>query len=181
MPQAGAAIFALTAVQAVNSIASGYAQNAEAKANASIVEGQARLIDVQADIEFGQYQRAKGKALSTSVAGAAAANIMPQGSAMAVMVDTQTQMSIDQAIGKFNYTMEKNFKLAEADSYRRAGKQAIRSGYTNAFTSILKGAASYATYSGGAGNTTTAGTTLDSTFEPVRMNNASYYNAWNRR
>ncbi len=62
------AIFAVTAAQAVSQISQGYAMNSEAKANASMVEdtgrfnasmleGKAGLIDIQSDIEQGQYTR----------------------------------------------------------------------------------------------------------------------------
>lgn len=145
---AGAALFTLTAFNAVSQISQGYVNQAEAKANASMIEGQAGLIDIQRDIEQGQYQRMKGRALSTSMASTAAMGVMPSGSAMAVMVDTQKQIEIDQAISRFNYNSERNLKMSEADAYRRKGKQAVYAGYTNAFSSMLSGASNYAMYSG---------------------------------
>ena len=162
MPQAGAAIFALTAIQAVSQVGQGYAQKAEANANASIIEGQARMIDVQKDIQYGQDTRAIGKVGSTSVANIAASNIGLSGSAMAVLVDTQAQMAIDRAITKSNYEAEKGYKYAEADATRRAGKQAMYSGWTNALTTGLKGYVGYKMYTSG-------GTQKDTTFDSKAM------------
>jgi hypothetical protein len=78
----------------------------------------------------------------------AVSGVKLSGSPMAVLLDQQKQINIDKAIGQFNLEQQKRYTLAEADSLRRQGKAALRAGYTNAFTSILQGAASYAMYSG---------------------------------
>ena len=39
--------------------------------------------------------------------------------------------------------------LSEAEAMKRRGKQAVYSGYSNAFSSMLSGASNYALYSGG--------------------------------
>jgi hypothetical protein len=145
----GGAIFALTAAQAVSQISQGYAEKAEANYNANIMQQQAGMIDIQKDIEYGQYQRLKGRTMSTSMANVAKAGIMPQGSAMAVMVNTQAQIAIDQAIGQYNFNMEKNYKMAEADAMRRRGKLSMQAGWSNGFTTALKGYAGYKMYTGG--------------------------------
>ena len=151
----GGALFALSVAQAVGSIAQGNALEAEGKANASLLEGKKSMIGVQQGIEAGQYERAKGKTVSTSMANMAAMGIMPQGSSMAVLLDTVTQMNIDKAIGQFNFEQEKIYTQAEADASRRQGKAAKRAGYTNALTSVLSGAANYGMYKGwGTQNTT---------------------------
>lgn len=164
----GTAIFAATAMQAVSQIGTGYAMNAEAKANATMIEntgnynaavleGKANLIDVQNDIEQGQYTRLKGQYLSKSVATIAKQGVAPQGSSIAVMQNAQTQIEIDQEIAKYNRSTEKNYTIAEAneqrrsasvqaDALRRGGKASLRSGYVNAFSSLLQGAVSYAAY-----------------------------------
>lgn len=145
---AGGALFALTAVQAVSQIGQGYAQKAEAKYNATLLEGKAGLIDVQKDIENAQYNRLKGQAMSTSMANVAKAGIMPTGSAAAVMIETQKQIAIDQAIGQFNLDQQKRYTLAEAEAIKRKGKQAVYSGFSNAFSTMLGGASQYAMYKG---------------------------------
>lgn len=162
------AIFAVTAAQAVSQISQGYVQNSEAKANASMVEdtgrynsallmGKADQIDIQGDIEQGQYTRLKGQYLSKSVAAVGKQGIGLQGSALAVILDTQTQIGIDQAIAKFNSTTDKNYTIAQAneatrsagvqaDALRRGGSAAVRGGYTGALSSLMQGASTYAMY-----------------------------------
>jgi len=150
----GGALFAMTAVQAVGQISQGYAQKAESNYNATLYEGKANLIDVQKEIESGQYDRLKGQYMSKSVAGVAGSGIGLQGSALAVMLDAQTQINIDQAISNFNLDQEKNYATAQAATERRAGKAAVRSGYTNAFSSLMSGASNYALYKTPVKNTT---------------------------
>lgn len=162
----GAALLALGAVKAVSQIGQGYAQKAEANYNATVLEGQADLIDVQKDIEFGQYQRKKGSQASTAAANIGASGIAFQGSAMAALISSQTQITIDQNIGQFNLEQDKNYKLAEAAAARRGGKAAVKSGFTNAFTTMLSAGAAYGKYKGG-GKLTTAGTVKDTTFDTV--------------
>ena len=111
------------------------------------------MIDLQKDIESGQYERLKGQTMSKSMANIAKAGIMPSGSAMAVMLDAQTQISIDQAIGKFNFEQQKQYTLAEAEAIRRSGKQAVYSGYSNAFSTMLSGVSNYAMYKGAGAKT----------------------------
>jgi hypothetical protein len=144
----GAALFAMSAVQAVSQVSQGYAQKAEAKLNATILEGKAGMIDVQKDIENNQYNRLKGQVAGKSMATVAKAGIMPQGSAMAVMADAQTQINIDQAIGQFNLEQQKRYTLAEADALKRQGKQAVYSGFSSAFSTMLSGGAAFAQYKG---------------------------------
>ena len=162
----GAALLALSAVQSINQIGQGYAQKAEANLNATIIEGKAGLIDVQKDIESRQYDIRKGQVLSESMARTGAAGIKPTGSALTVMLNTQKQMSLDQAIGQFNYEQEKRFTLAEADAMRRSGKAAVSAGWSNAFTTMLTGAAQYGMYKGG-NRLTQQGTVKDTTFDSI--------------
>lgn len=150
-----AALLALTAVNAISQINQGYAQEAEANLNATIIEGKAGLIDVQKGIENEQYNRAKHRALSTGMARTAGAGIKPTGSAMAVMLDVQKQISLDQAIGQFEYDQEKRFTYAEADAQRRKGAMAVREGYSGAFSTMLRGGSNYAMYRWGTGRNTT--------------------------
>jgi len=147
-----ATLLALTAVSAVSQISQGYAQKKEAGYNADLVEQEAANIDIKKNIDFGKFQRLKGQVLSTSVSNVGGSGIGLQGSAMAVMVEAQTQINIDQAIGQYNFEQDKNYKLNQSDSIRRKGSQAVRTGYTNAFSTALRGASSYATYTGGFDN-----------------------------
>jgi len=159
-----AAFLALSTVQAISQIGEGYAQKAEANLNATIIEGKAGLIDIQKDIENKQYMRAKGQALSEGMAVTAGQGFMPSGSKLAIMLDTQKQISLDQAIGQFNFEQEKRFTLAEADAVRRSGKAAVRAGWSNAFSSMLSGAFQYGMY-------TQQGTRKDTTFDSIVKKN----------
>ena len=142
----GGILLAMSAVQAVSQIGQGYAQKEEANFNATLMEGKANLIGVQQDVEYGQYQRLKGQYMAKSMANIAGSGIKPTGSAMAVMLDAQTQINIDQAIGQFNFEQEKAYTRAGADATRRQGRQAVYSGYSNAFSTMLSGASNYAMY-----------------------------------
>lgn len=170
----GTAIMAMqTATQAVNSIASGYAAKSEAKYNATVLREKGKLIDVQSDIENAQYERAKSTALGKSIVSVAGMGIAPQGSALAVMLDTQTQMGIDQAISRFNYNQQKNTALAEANTEIRRGRAAVRSSYVVALTQAGKGASDYAMT-----KRTDEGTKKDNVFETTKTKrgNTTYYN-----
>jgi len=148
----GATMLAMSAVSAVSSISQGYAQKAEANYNATVLDEQANLIQAKKEIEAGQYQRLKGRTLSTSMANTAKMGIMPQGSALAAMINTQTQIEIDQAIGQFNLEQEKLYTQQQASQVRRSGSQAVRTGYSNAFSTMLSGASNYLLYSRGFDN-----------------------------
>lgn len=161
-----AVLLALTAVQAISQVSEGYALRDESELNATIIEGKAGLIDIQKGIEYGQYQRAKGLSLSEGMARTGGAGIKPTGSAMAVMLDTQRQMSLDQAVGQFNFEQEKRYTRAEAGAVRRGGARAVRAGYSNAFSTMLSGASKYAMYKG-VSRLTQEGTVRDTTFDTV--------------
>ena len=150
----GGALFALSAVQAVSQIGEGYVAKSEADYNATVLEGQAGAIDVQKDIEYGQYNRLKGQTMSKSISNVAGMGILPQGSALAAMLNTQTQINIDQAIGQFNLEQDKNLVLSKAKMEKQRGKYAVQSGWTNGFITALKGAAEYGAYKGGGQKTT---------------------------
>lgn len=144
----GGLLFAQSAMQAVSQIQQGYAQKAEAKYNSTLLEGKANLIEIQKQIESGQYNRLSAQYMSKSVAAVAGSGLMLSGSPLAVMLDTQKQIRKDQAIGQFNLEQEKQYTLEEANAYRRSGRQAVKSGYAGAFSSLLQGATSYAMYKG---------------------------------
>lgn len=142
----GGVLLALSGVQAVMQIGQGKVAQAEANYNASLVEGKAQIIDVSAGISKGQDLRAMSRSMSTSMATTAAMGIRPSGSAMAAILDAQTQMQIDSAITQFNYKQEKNATMAEAGAISRSGKLAVQTARTNAFSTILQGVSNYGMY-----------------------------------
>lgn len=156
----GGVLLAMSAIQGISQIGQGYAQREESKLNATLLEGKAGMIDVQKGIENTQYERLKARTAGQTVANIAASGVTMSGSPMAVYLDTMTQINIDQAIGQFNLEQQKRYTKSEADAYRRQGKSQVSAGYTNAFSTMLQGASSYAMYKGyGAKSTfdTTAG------------------------
>jgi hypothetical protein len=162
MPQAAAvAMVALAGFTAYNQIAKGKQQNEDAKYNATIKEGQAKMIGLESEIEQGQYDRQRAKYMSSATAQVAGSGLMLSGSSAAVILDTQTQIQIDQSIARFNKVQEKNYVMQEAGAFRREGKSARTAGYTNAFTTMLSAGANYGI------PRTTAGTQRDITFDSI--------------
>jgi hypothetical protein len=145
------ALVALTAASAVGQIMQGQAANQEARYNANLIEQRAQqkaqLLDKQAGIERYQYARARRELESKSYARMAKSGLMPSGSPMEVLVDSMTQLNIDEAIGQYNISVEKQFALADAketaSTYRRKGKQAVTNSYFGALTTVGKGAYLY--------------------------------------
>ncbi len=145
---ANAALVGLGALQVGTSIASGYAQNNEAKYNASLAEQQAANIENQKGLTAYQYNRQIGQVAGTTIARIAKSGLTMSGSPMAVMLDTYTQMEMDKRIQMSNLETQKQQSLSQAQAYRRQGKNAIFSGYTNAFTSALSTGVNYGIMSG---------------------------------
>jgi hypothetical protein len=144
----GATMVALGTVQGIAQISEGYSSKAEAKYNASILESKAKMVDIQKDIEFAQYERLKGQYMSKSVANVAGAGLEMGGSSMAVMLESQRQINLDQAIGQFNLQQEKSMLLSQAKQIKRAGKRAVKQGFTNALTTGIKSFTDYKMYTG---------------------------------
>ncbi len=159
---ATAALIGLGAMQAGTSLASGYVKSKEAEYNAKLLEQSAGAFDIQSSLveknkqlEAYQYNRKIGQVIGTSTARTAKAGITLSGSPMAIMLDTYTQMEIDKRIGQSNYDLqkynigiEKSRTLSQAETYRRQGRTALFSGYTNAFTSALQTGVNYGLYTG---------------------------------
>lgn len=143
------AMLALSAVQAINSISQGYSEKDESGYNAGLLGEKAEAINLKKQMDYAQYERLKGKTYSKSMANIAAMGIKPTGSAMAVVLNAQNQITIDQVISSFNIEQEKRFTIGQAEAEKRAGKQKVKAGYSSAFSSILSGVTSYAQYTKG--------------------------------
>jgi hypothetical protein len=136
---------AFSALSAIGQIQQGKAAQKEANYNAMITESQIGLIDTKAGIERVQYERLKAQTMSSGYARMAKSGLMPSGSPMAVMLDTVTQINMDQAVGQYNFKAEKVYKQAEADAMRRGGKQAVANSYMGALTTMGQGIYNYST------------------------------------
>ena len=150
-------LFALQAVQGINAIGQGFAQAGEDKYNASIFTNQADALGVQGNIEQGQYARKAGQLLSTQTADVAGKGLDPTGSAAAVMLSSQTQIETDAAIAKYNNTMAINQANQKAKMLKQQAGQDEFSGFSSAFSDLLKGASAYGAYKGGGTNSLNLG------------------------
>lgn len=140
------AMLAFSAVQGINSIGQGFAQSAEDKYNASLYTNQANATAVEGSIEQGQYTRKAGQMLSTQTADVAAKGLEPTGSAAAVMLSSQTQIETDAAIAKYNNTMAINQANQKAKMLKQQAGENIYSGFSSAFSDLLKGGTDYYGY-----------------------------------
>jgi len=162
MSLVGGAMLALTAVKAVSQWSMGGVREAEAEYsagvaeyNAALYEGKADIIDVQKSIDKVRYERLKRSSFGTSVANVAGAGIELQGSALAVILDTQKQIGIDQLIGQAEFEKEKLYTKyeamgfrSEADMARMRGRYSRQTARSNAYSTLLTGGTQAAIYSG---------------------------------
>ena len=159
----GGAMLALSGVQAIASIGQGYATNQQDKYNAQLYDQQAQTIGIQGSIQQGQITRTAGEAASTATAKAGGAGLQPTGSVAAVILSTQTQYDTDKAIAQYNTTTTENTATQQATQLRNQGNAAVYSGYSSAFSDMLKGTVAYGLYNGTGGggfNPNTFGTDL---------------------
>lgn len=128
------------------------AVTAEAKYNAGVYQQQVGMVEAQKQLQAQQDDRAIRMSQGRHIAVTAAKGIQLSGSAMAVLADTMTQLSMDKAIGQFNYDMKKFTIASAADStlrkgatlagqYVRSGATAYTAGVTGALTSIFNAGA----------------------------------------
>lgn len=144
----GGAMIAQGIFDAAVAIEQGRIAKAQADYNASILEGQARWNEFQADIEARQFNRTIGKVLGQGVAATAGAGLKFSGSPMAVMIDTVTQIKKDKAISLANIERERMYNVNAAQMTRIEGKNATRQATVNAFSSMLGAGSKYALYRG---------------------------------
>lgn len=132
--------------QAYSQIQQGYAEKAQAKYNAETYINKAKQIDVQKNIDYAKYEQTKSDYYSKSISNISKSGIMPNGSSLAVILETQRRIGIDQAISQFNLQNERNYTIAQANDEVRQGRQAVYRGYSNAFSTIMKKAEDAAKY-----------------------------------
>jgi len=153
----------LGAVSAVQQVMGGFAAGEEAdynaaqtlsesRYNASILEQQAGMIEDQKNLKLAQDKRVIRFTMGKTVSMTAGKGIELSGSPMAIMIDTQTQMEMDMAIGQYNLEVQKYGVLSQreatlrrgetiASQYRRAGDTARTAGVVGGLTTLFKTAA----------------------------------------
>lgn len=119
--------------------------------NAQIYGQQANMILEQKKLHEYQSNRAIGRAQGSIVARTAGAGFNFGGSSMAIAIDNETQMLLDQAVGNYNYDVQYNQALSAAKESRYSSGQQARlarsNANTNAFSTILNsGTSAYTTY-----------------------------------
>lgn len=142
------AMFAAMAALAGTQIAGGFAASRESKANADIYQQQAHQIDISKGIESLQYDVAKRQVSGKIRAGAAARGLEMSGSPMEVLLDNMTNLELDKSIGQYNLEVQKRQALTTASMYKRQAGNALFSGFSNAFSTLLSGSFDYASRKG---------------------------------
>ena len=133
----------------INSVQAGRVAKAQGDYNAAIAEGQAKWIDWEKSLENEKYTKFRNKFISSAIVASAGAGIALSGSPMASLLDSVTEINIDNAITQANLEQQKQYKVSEARMARTEGKNAQRAGVINAFSATLKGASNYALYKNG--------------------------------
>lgn len=134
--------------QASATMAQGRAQSTEALYNAKVKEQQAGVITEAQRIEASQYDRQMGRVAGTTRANVGRAGFTMSGSPMAVLLDTQTQMEMDKAIGQYNLETQKQFAYSEAANYRDRARTSRDIAYKSAFSQVLMTGTDYAMKAG---------------------------------
>lgn len=124
------------------------AGNAQAKTikkqseyDASIYDQQAEMVKHKKEIQDYQFNREAARARGTIIAQTAGKGFQLSGSPLAILIDNETQMQFDKAIGDYNLDVEYNYAKSGATNTRESGvaksRLARTQGYTNAFTTLL--------------------------------------------
>lgn len=109
--------------------------------NAQVYEQQAGMIQEQKKLQDYQFNRQAAKARGSQISRTAGAGLLLSGSPLAMMIDSETQMLLDQAVGNYNLDVQRNYALSAAKASRdqayQNAKLARSTGYTNAFTTLM--------------------------------------------
>ena len=143
---AGGAFSATTQVMGANQQAKGIQRQAEY--NAQIYEQQAAMVLEKKKIQDYQFNREAARARGSIISKTAGKGFNLGGSPLAILIDNETQMQFDKAIGDYNLDIERNYALSGATNTRQQGVYNARaarfSGYSNAFSTLLNTGASVA-------------------------------------
>lgn len=121
-------------------------QNAEGLAyqgefNAQIYEQQAEMIKEKKKLNDVQFQRAVVRSRGAIVSRTAGAGFTFGGSPMAIAIDNETQMRLDNAVDNYNLDVEANFARSGAIYQRATATQQVNlaksTGNSNAFSTLM--------------------------------------------
>jgi len=120
--------------------------------NAQVYEQQASMIEHKKRLQEEQDNREAARVRGATKARAAGAGITMSGSPLAILVDNETQLALDSAIGQYNLEVDRRMAMSGAGFSRYSANQnaglAKSRGYTNAFSTILNSAVSAYSVSG---------------------------------
>jgi|GEM_PF-2387701 len=136
---AGGAFSATTQIMGANQQAKSIQKQAEY--NAQVYEQQATMVMEKKKIQDYQFHRQAAAVRGSIIAKTAGKGLMLSGSPLAILIDNETQMQFDKAIGDYNLDIERNQAMSSATSIRETGATEARAakaaGYSNAFSTIL--------------------------------------------
>ena len=130
-------------VSATSSIAGGIAEKNAAERNAKIYDAQAANIQSQKNIVAGQYRNKQAALKGEAVASAAHAGVKVSGSVAQSILQSITQLQIEQSYEQYNLDVQRQKALDEAAFQRQKGRQALMSGFMNAGVTALNSASYY--------------------------------------
>jgi len=116
--------------------------------NAQVYEQQASVIQHKKKIEAYQYNREAGRIRGATIARTAGSGFNLGGSPLAIMIDNESQIQFDKAVGQYNLEVERSFAQSQAQRSRYEGAENARlykaQGRAAAFSTILNTGASIA-------------------------------------
>ena len=135
----------LAVAGAASSIIGGNASAKSAKRmgefDAQVYEQQASMIQEQRKLQQYQFNRGAARMRGKAISRTAGAGFMLSGSPLAMLIDNESQMLLDQAVGDYNSRVQENFAMSGAIRSRfgasEQAKLAKFTGYTNAFSTAL--------------------------------------------
>lgn len=140
---AGALFAASAGINAVSSIAGGWANYQSAKLQAKQYQMKAEQLDLQKEILTEQYRDKRMQLESEAVTKAAASGLKISGSTALSISQSLTQIGIEESRAKYNLSMEQNDLKTQAKLTKAQGKQEMTASFINAGASALSSAAIY--------------------------------------
>src|SRR3990167_5666277 len=133
---AGAGAFtATTQVMGANKQAKSIQRQAEY--NAQIYEQQAAMVLEKKKIQDYQFNRQAAFSRGSIIARTAGKGLMLSGSPLAILIDNETQMQFDKAIGDNNWDIEGNFAMSGATNTRQQAINSSRAARYSVFSNAL--------------------------------------------
>ena len=109
--------------------------------NAQVYEQQAGMILEQKRLQDYQYNRFAARTRGSLIARTAGKGLNLSGSPLAILIDNESQMLLDKAVGDYNLDVQSNYAKSGALASRYAGREQGRlarfTGYSNAFSTAL--------------------------------------------